>query len=78
MGVIQVVIDPRTSIAQCLNALLTVELEDNAACELLIELADAGGHPKIAKGFQKAKTQEDDHLIKVKTLLRRELVTQLK
>jgi len=33
---------------------------------------------KTAKGFHKAKTQRDDHLIKVKTLLRRELITQLK
>ena len=78
MGVIQVLTDPRTNIAQCMNALLTVELEDNAAWELLIELAEAGGHPNIAKGFQKAKDQEDDHLIKVKTLLRRDLISQIK
>src|SRR5690606_6192030 len=48
LGVMQVLTDPRTNIAQGLNALLTIELEDNAAWEMLIELAEAGGHPNIA------------------------------
>jgi rubrerythrin len=78
MGALQVLTDPRTNIAQGMGALLTLELEDNAAWELLIELAEAGGHPKIAKGFQKAKEQEDDHLIKIKTLIRRDLISQIK
>lgn len=78
MGIMQVVTDPRSNIAQALGALLTAELEDNAAWELLIELADAGGHPNIAKGFERAKLQEDDHLVKIKTLLRRDLINQIK
>ncbi|WP_217475591.1 ferritin-like domain-containing protein [Stutzerimonas stutzeri] len=78
MGLMQVLTDPRTNVAQGLSALLTAELEDNAAWELLIELADAGGHPRIAKGFHKAKDQEDDHLVKIKTLIRRDLVAQVK
>jgi len=78
MGLMQVLTDPRTNIAQGLNALLTAELEDNAAWELLIELAGAGGHSGIAKGFVKAKAQEDDHLIKIKTLVRRGLISDIK
>lgn len=78
MGVMQVLTDPRTNIAQGMGALLTIELEDNAAWELLIELAEAGGHPNIAKGFHKAKEQEDDHLLKIKTLVRRDLIMQIK
>ncbi|MFL9813777.1 ferritin-like domain-containing protein [Stutzerimonas sp. VN223-3] len=78
MGVMQVLTDPRTNIAQGMGALLTIELEDNAAWELLIELAEAGGHPNIAKGFKKAKDQEDDHLVKIKTLIRRDLISQIK
>ena len=78
MGVMQILTDPRTNVAQGLGGLLTLELEDNAAWELLIELAEAGGHPRIAKGFHKAKEQEDDHLIKIKTLLRRDLISQIK
>jgi len=78
MGVLQVLTDPRTNLAQGMGALLTIELEDNAAWELLIELAEAGGHPNIAKSFQKAKDQEDDHLVKIKTLVRRDLIVQIK
>jgi len=78
MGVMQVLTDPRTNVAQGIGALLTIELEDNAAWELLIELAEAGGHPNIAKSFHKAKEQEDDHLVKIKTLVRRDLIVQIK
>ncbi len=77
MGLMQVLTDPRTNVAQGLSALLTAELEDNAAWELLIELAEAGGHPRIAKGFHKAKEQEDDHLAKIKSLLRKDLLSQV-
>jgi rubrerythrin len=78
MGLMQVVTDSRTNVAQGLSALLTAELEDNAAWELLIELAEAGGHPNIAKSFEKAKTQEDDHLLKIKTMVRRDLINDIK
>jgi rubrerythrin len=78
MGLMQVVTDSRTNVAEGLSALLTAELEDNAAWELLIELAEAGGHPNIAKSFEKAKTQEDDHLLKIKTMVRRDLINDIK
>jgi hypothetical protein len=39
VGVVQVVSDPRSTIPQALNALLTAELTDNAGGELLIKLA---------------------------------------
>ena len=78
LGIVNVLTDPRTNVPQCLNALLTAELADNAAWELLIELAQAAGHPNIADGFVKAKTQEDDHLVKIKTLMRRDLIMQTK
>lgn len=76
MGIMQVLTDPRTNIAQCLNAMLTVELTDNAAWDLLIELTEKAGHPNIAKGFEKALEQEDKHLVTIKTLLKRELESQ--
>ena len=46
LGIVSVLTDPRTNVSQCLNALLTAELADNAAWELLIELAQAAGHPE--------------------------------
>ncbi|WP_120997083.1 ferritin-like domain-containing protein [Stutzerimonas urumqiensis] len=78
VGPLQVITDPRTNVEQCMNALLTIELTDNAAWELLIELAEAGGHSNIAKDFKHALDQENDHLVKVKTLMRRDLKAQVK
>lgn len=73
-GVMQVLTDPRTNLAQSLNALLTLELTDNAAWELLIELADAAGHQGIGQSFQLPLAQEREHLVRIKSLLRRELI----
>ena len=36
-----------------------------------------GGSMDNLFGFHKAKEQEDDHLIKIKTLLRRDLISQI-
>ncbi|MES2820415.1 MAG: ferritin-like domain-containing protein [Pseudomonadota bacterium] len=74
MGVMQVLTDPRTNLAQSLNALLTVELTDNAAWELLIDLAEAAGHDGISQSFQLPLAQEREHLVKIKSLLKRELI----
>lgn len=75
-GIMQVLTDPRTNIAQCLNALLTIELTDNAAWELLVDLTDKAGHPNISKDFEEALKQENSHLQTVKDLLKRELEAQ--
>jgi len=66
MGLMQVVTDPRTTLAQCLNAMLTAELTDNAGWELLISLADDAGQPEIAGRFLGALTQEQEHLVIIK------------
>ncbi len=62
MGLFQVVADPRTTVAQCLSALLTAELVDNACWELLIELANGLGHNDLAREFQTALATEERHL----------------
>lgn len=65
MGLMQVVTDPRTNMIQVLDALLNAELIDNAAWELLIELAEK--HNKaLVSGFEKALQQEEDHLSIIK------------
>jgi bacterioferritin (cytochrome b1) len=63
--------------AQCLNAMLTIELTDNAAWELLIELARQANHPNIASSFEVPMRHEEEHLVKIKTMLRDELKAQL-
>lgn len=62
MGLLQVITDPRTTLAQSLNALLTVELTDNAGWELLIELAESEGQSELAADFAVALEQEAGHL----------------
>lgn len=61
-GFMQVLNDPRTTLAQCLNAMLTVELADNAGWELLAGLADEAGHSELAGQFLGALAQEQEHL----------------
>lgn len=67
MGILQVLTDPRTSMAQCLQALLTAELTDNAGWELLIKLADNLGQDEMKAEFETALANEEEHLLNVRT-----------
>lgn len=62
MGLQKVISDPRTSVAQCLEAMLIAELTDNAAWELLITLARGYGLDEAAESFNLALRQEEQHL----------------
>jgi hypothetical protein len=68
-GIMQVLNDPRTTLAQCLSAMLTAELTDNAGWELLIRLADDAGESDLAGRFLGALGQEQEHLAIIKTWL---------
>lgn len=71
MGLIQVLTDPRTTLAQCLQALLSAEMTDNVGWELLIELAQQGGHDTLLEPFQKALASEQEHETMIKGWLRK-------
>src|SRR5581483_125110 len=49
MGLVQVMTDPRTTVSQCLCALLTAELVDKDGWELLCSLARGLGHEEMAR-----------------------------
>jgi len=68
-GVNQVLVDPRTTLLQSLEAILIAELADNACWEALIELAQEAGEDKLVAQFQEALRNEQDHLAKVQTWL---------
>lgn len=68
-GFMQVLNDPRTTLAQCLNAMLAVELADNAGWELLASIADDMGEADLAGQFLGALAQEQEHLVIVKQWL---------
>ena len=70
LGIMQVISDPRTTLAQALNALLSAELTDNASWELLIELAQQTGHDDMANEFTTALKDEQRHLDMVRGWLR--------
>ena len=61
--------DPRTTLAQCLNAMLTAELTDNAGWELLVSLAEEAGESELAGRFLGALGQEQEHLAIIKAWL---------
>jgi rubrerythrin len=65
-GIMQVLNDPRTTLAQSLNAMLTAELTDNAGWELLINLAEEAGESDLAGEFLAALGQEQGHLSIIK------------
>lgn len=69
LGLIQVVTDPRTTMAQSLNAMLTAEMTDNAGWELLIQLAEQSGEDALAGQFLGALTEEALHLLVVRNWL---------
>jgi len=69
-GFMQVLNDPRTTLAQCLNAMLAVELADNAGWELLADLAEDAGQDDMARQFLAALAQEQEHLVIVKGWLK--------
>lgn len=65
-GCMKVIQDPRTSVPQCLEALLTLELTDNDGWEMLVRLARAMTLEEIADRCQQAQTEEDVHLATVR------------
>jgi rubrerythrin len=68
-GVNQVLVDPRTTLLQSLEAILIAELADNACWEALIELAQGAGEDKLVQQFEEALKNEQDHLAKVQAWL---------
>lgn len=77
MGLVQVVTDPRTTLTQCLDTLLTAELADNDGWKILIAMAEALGQDELARRFADALTEEDRHLQSVRGWLAERLEIQL-
>ncbi|HKG47858.1 MAG TPA: ferritin-like domain-containing protein [Pyrinomonadaceae bacterium] len=69
MGILQVLTDPRSSLAQCLQVMLTAELTDNDGWQLLIKLADNLGFDDIRAEFDTALANEEEHLQNVRNWL---------
>ena len=68
-GIPKVIVDPRTTLLQSLEAALVAELSDNACWETLVELAQQAGENDLAQQFEQALVHEQEHLRKVQTWL---------
>jgi hypothetical protein len=66
-GIVAVAVDPRTTLKQSLEAILVAELADRDSWESLIALAREGGQDEMARRFEVALAEEEDHLRKVRT-----------
>jgi rubrerythrin len=66
MGFCKVMTDPRTSLAQGLDAILSIELTDNAGWESLIDVAQRLGDAELERRCGDALRQEEQHLHDVK------------
>lgn len=58
---------PRTTLLQSLEAILVVELADNACWETLGALAQEAGEDNLVSRCKQAQATEKEHLIKVHT-----------
>jgi bacterioferritin (cytochrome b1) len=61
-GIVQVLTDPRTGVAECLHAMLSAELVDNEGWSMLIELTSDFGYAQLADDFRHALREEESHL----------------
>jgi rubrerythrin len=68
-GLMQVLTDPRTSVAQCLHAVHIAELTDRDGWELLIKLADEMGQTDMADRFRSSLAEEERHLETVRHIM---------
>jgi rubrerythrin len=78
MGLLQVITDPRSSLAHSLQALLVAELADNDGWHMLIRLAEAFGQNDLSRRFHQALADEDRHLQSVRGWLSVEMEQDLK
>jgi ferritin-like metal-binding protein YciE len=66
-GILEVMVDARTTFLQSLEALLLAELADNECWETLIDLARETGDDAAVSAFERALAEEQDHLESVRS-----------
>jgi rubrerythrin len=62
IGLMQIITDPRMSVAQSLQAIHIAELADNDGWAQLIKVAEAMGQDDMVSTFRQALQEEDRHL----------------
>lgn len=70
MGVVQIIVDPRTTLLQGLEAMLVAELADRDGWMVLVDLARAAGKDELRQRFEAAERIEAEHVAKVRAWIR--------
>ena len=76
IGLMQVINDPRTSIAQSLHAVLIAELADHDGWQLLIKLTEELGQDDMARKFRNALAEEERHLATIREFVEQSCLTE--
>ncbi len=66
-GLLKVIVDPRTTLPEALQAQLVAERADIDGWSMLIELADGAGQSGLVDDFRSAHRREEEHAEKVKS-----------
>jgi hypothetical protein len=65
-GLLDVIVEPRTTLAQCLESLLVIELADNDCWQSLSLLAREAGEKALAEKLEGALMHEQKHLMRAR------------
>jgi hypothetical protein len=76
MGLMQVITDPRTSVAQSIHAIHIAELTDRDGWDLLIKLTREMGQTDMAERFTVALTEEAQHLETIRELMEQTVLAE--
>ena len=69
IGLMQIITDPRMSVAQSLHAIHIAELADHDGWQLLIKLADELGQDDMVRDFRHALVEEERHLATIREVM---------
>ncbi|XXX73771.1 ferritin-like domain-containing protein [Sorangium sp. So ce134] len=75
-GLIKVVTDPRTNLADALEAMLIAELTDNDAWDVLIDMCQGLNDQQLLAQFQAARAAEARHLTMVRSWVKASLLAR--
>lgn len=68
-GICDVLVDPRTNLIECLDAILVAELADHESWEMLASTAEMMGKTDLVGRLREGERIEAEHLAKVRTWL---------
>ncbi|WP_437597122.1 ferritin-like domain-containing protein [Sorangium sp. So ce590] len=77
-GLIKVVTDPRTNLADALEAMLIAELTDNDAWDVLIEMSQGLNDQELLNQFAAARAAEARHLTMVRSWIKASVLARAK